>query len=348
MNLTTIWELIRDTVTEWWEDNAPRLGAALAFYTLLSLAPLLVVVTAIAGLTFGKSAAEGQIVAEIQDLVGPRGAEAIQTLLANAHEPMTGLVATAVSLVVLLLGATGVFTELQDALNIVWEVESRRPSGVWAAIKDRFLSFVMVLVIGFLLLVSLVASAALTAMSHVAGGLLPNSAGWLRIADFVVSFAVITLLFAMIYKVLPDARVAWSDVWVGAAVTALLFTVGKFLIGLYLGSSGIGSTYGAAGSLAVFLVWVYYSAQILFLGAEFTQVYARWRGRPIVPKENAAPRRQTEQRSRGAEERETGFRPLKTHEGRGLCCRPQPSCVFSPPLLCSPAPLQLSGVARRE
>src|SRR5262249_51415293 len=196
----------------------------------------------------------------------------------------TGILATAVSLVVLLLGATGVFAELQEDLNIVWNVESRRPSGIWAAIKDRFLSFVMVLVIGFLLLVSLVASAALTALGKYASELLPQSTVWLRLAELAISLGLFTLLFAMIYKILPDAEVAWGDVWVGAAVTALLFTIGKFLIGLYLGSSGIGSTYGAAGSLAVFLVWVYYSAQILFFGAEFTQVYAQRRGHSIVPK----------------------------------------------------------------
>jgi membrane protein len=295
MDLPGSWSLLRDTATEWWDDNAPRLGAALAFYTLLSLAPLLVVVTAIAGLTFGKAAAEGQLVAEIQDLVVPQGAQAIQSLLANAQQPATGVIATVVSVVVLLLGATGVFSELQDSLNIVWEVEAQRPSGIWAMIKDRLFSFVMVVTIGFLLLVSLVASAALTAVSHFASGLLSNSAGWLHVAVFAVSFAVITFLFAMIYKVLPDAEVAWGDVWVGAAVTALLFTIGKFLIGLYLGSSSIGSAYGAAGSLAVFLVWVYYSAQILFLGAEFTQVYAQRHGRPIVPKGRAVSRARTSQ-----------------------------------------------------
>lgn len=301
MKLSGMWELLRDTGKEWMEDKAPRLGAALAFYTLLSLAPLLVVVTALAGLTFGKAAAEGQLVAEIQDMVGPQGAEAIQTMLANAQEPTTGVIATVVSVVVLLLGATGVFSELQDALNVVWEVEAQRRSGIGAAIRDRFFSFVMVLTIGFLLLVSLVASAALTAMSHFAGGLLPNAGGWLRVAEFAVSFAVITFLFAMIYKVLPDAEVAWGDVWVGAAVTALLFSVGKFLIGLYLGSSSLGSTYGAAGSLAIFLVWVYYSAQILFLGAEFTQVYAQRSGRPIVPKGKAVPRPRSTRPARGTD-----------------------------------------------
>ena len=299
MSLKTIWELLRDTVTEWWEDNAPRLGAALAFYTLLSLAPLLVVVTAIAGVTFGKSAAEGQLVAEIQDLVGPRGAEAIQTLLANAHEPTTGLVATVVSLVVLLLGATGVFAELQDALNIVWEVESQRPSGVWAAIKDRFLSFVMVLGIGFLLLVSLVASAALAALGRFAGGHWPQLAPGLHAAELAVSLAVFTVLFAAIYKVLPDAKIAWGDVWVGAAVTALLFTLGKYLIGLYLGTSSVGSAYGAAGSLAVFLVWVYYSAQVLFFGAEFTQVYANRYGSHIVSVAAESPKRAARLAARG-------------------------------------------------
>ena len=271
MNFKTVWDLLKTTGSEWWADNAPRLGASLAFYTMLSIAPLLVIVTTIAGLAYGQEAAQGQLVNQMQDMAGPQGAEAVQSMLKHAYHPTTGIIASVIGVVILLLGAAGVFVELQSSLDIIWGVTAEAPSGVWGFLRARLLSFLMILVIGFLLLVSLVVSAGLAALGSFLGGADPSL--FFQILNFVISIGVMTLLFALIFKLLPDAQVAWKDVWVGAAITAVLFTVGKFLIGLYLGNSSIGSTYGAAGSLAVFLVWVYYSAQILFFGAEFTQVY---------------------------------------------------------------------------
>jgi len=298
MNLSNFWGLLKDTVKQWMDDGVPRLGAALAFYTLLSLAPLLVVVTAIAGLMFGEQAAQGQIVGQIKDLVGPAGASTIQTLLANAQRPTLGTWASVVSGVVLLLGATGVFSELQSDLNTIWGVEPKPGNGILQAIKDRFFQFLMVLVIGLFLLASLVASAALAGLSHFAGGNWPQLAPWLHAGNIVVSLALFTVLFAAVYKVLPDARIAWADVWVGAAVTAGLFTLGKFLIGLYLGTSSVGSPYGAAGSLAVLLVWIYYSAQVIFLGAEFTQAYACRYGSCIQPEKGGTVKARSGQTNR--------------------------------------------------
>ncbi len=272
MNLKAVWELVKGAASEWVADNAMRLSAALAYYTMLSVAPLLVVVTAIGGLAFGPEAAQGQLVHEMKDMVGTEGAQALQTMLAHAYKPATGIIASAVGIVVLLLGATGVFVELQDSFNTIWGVTCQAPSGVWGFIRTRLLSFLMILVVGFLLLVSLVISAALTAVGTYFDGMSPAFL-W-EAVNFLVSLGVIAVLFALMFKFLPDVHIGWKDVWVGAILTAVLFTVGKYLIGLYLGSSSVGSTYGAAGSLAVFLVWVYYSALILFFGAEFTQVYA--------------------------------------------------------------------------
>jgi membrane protein len=275
--MNAIWDLFKTSASEWVADEAPRLGAALAYYTMLSIAPLLVVLVAIAGLVYGEAAARGELAQQLEGLVGPQGAEVLQTMLANASHPAGGLVATSIGLVVLILGASGVFIELQGSLNRIWGVQSKASGGVWGFIRTRLLSFLMVLAIGFVLLVSLALSAALTAVSRYFAE--DGSPIVWQIVNQIVSFGVFTLLFALIFKLLPDAEIAWKDVWVGAALTALLFTVGKYLIGLYLGNTSVGSTYGAAGSLAVFLVWVYYSAQILFFGAEFTQVYAnRYRG----------------------------------------------------------------------
>jgi membrane protein len=272
MKLTTVWGLLKQAGSEWVADNAMRLGASLAYYTMLSVAPLLVVITAIGGLAFGPEAARGQLVHEMKDMVGTEGAQAVQTMVAHAYEPTTGVIASVIGLVVLLLGATGVFVELQDSFNTIWGVQCQAPSGIWGFIRTRLLSFLMILAVGFLLLVSLVISAGLTALGTYFDGL--NPAILWHAVNFLVSLGVITVLFAVMFKFLPDVHIGWKDVWVGAALTAVLFTIGKFLIGLYLGSSGLGSAYGAAGSLAVFLVWVYYSALILFYGAEFTQVYA--------------------------------------------------------------------------
>lgn len=265
--------LIKDTFTEWSEDKASRLGASVAYYTVFSLAPLLVVVIAITGLVFGEKAVRGEIVGQIQGLIGADGAQMVQTMIANASKPSTGIIATVIGIVTLLLGATGLFGELQDALNTIWEI-TPKPRGILTTIREKVVSFGMVLGIGFLLLVALVISAGVAALGHFLGGALPVSELILQVIDFAISFGIVTLLFAMMYKVLPDAEIAWRDVWTGAMVTSLLFVIGKLLIGLYLGHSGTSSTYGAAGSLVVLLLWVYYSAQILFFGAEFTQLYA--------------------------------------------------------------------------
>ncbi len=283
----SLFTLLRETLSEWNEDKAPRLAAALAYYTAFSLAPLLIVVIAIAGLIFGHDAVQGRVQYEIQGVVGYQAASAIQDMLANFSQPSAGLLATVVGVVTLLLGAAGLFGALQDALNTVWEVAPKPGQGLLITIRQRFISFTMVLGICFLLLVSLVISAAISALTNIIPIQIPGQETLLQAFNVVISFGVITLLFGMIYKVLPDVQISWRDVWMGAAVTALLFTVGKFLIGLYLGSSSIASGYGAAGSFVVLLIWIDYSAQILLFGAEFTQVYARRYGSRIAPSSNA-------------------------------------------------------------
>lgn len=289
MSFKRLWRLLKETFQEWQADDASRLAAALAYYTVFSLAPLLILVIAIAGMVFDASAAQTQIINQIQGLVGPEGASVIETALQNANSPASnsGLIATLISLGVLLFGASGVFVQLQASLNQVWNVKAKPTEGVMNLVRKRFLSFAMILVIGFLLLVSLVLSAALAGLSAVLNGWI-GSLSWLwQIVNIVLSIGVVTLLFAMIFKYLPDVKVTWRDVTTGALITAVLFTLGKFLIGLYLGNSSFGSTYGAAGSVVILLAWIYYSAQILFFGAEFTQVYARRYGSQIVPDEHA-------------------------------------------------------------
>jgi membrane protein len=262
-------------VQSWSRDQAPSMGAAISYYTVFSIAPLLLIAIAVAGLVFDRTAAEHQIITQLGALLGAAGASAVEGLLRNAAQSQRSGLAAAIGGVALLLGATSVFGELQTALDRIWRVpQPRRISGVWAILRARLLSFGMILGLGFLLAVSLMLSAALSALSTWWGTALAGWAMTLKILNAVVSFAVITLLFAMIYKFLPQARIGWSDVWVGAVVTSLLFEAGKELIGLYLGTSGISSTFGAAGSLAVLLVWVYYSAQVFLLGAEFTWVFA--------------------------------------------------------------------------
>jgi len=275
MNANTLFTLLKDTFTEWNNDRAPRMGAALAYYTAFSLAPLMVISIAIAGLAFGDQAARGEIVDELASTVGRPAAVAIEDVLRQANDTGGSTLASVVGLVVLLLGASGVFVELEDALNTIWKVPAERSGTVLAFIRDRFLSFTLVFGTGFLLLVSLVVSATLEAVGR---WLTPPSlpGGWLfwQLVNLLFSYAFITLLFALIYRYVPNAPVHWRDVWIGAAVSALLFSFGKYLLGLYLGLSGTASAFGAAGSLAVILVWVYYSAQILLLGAEFTHLYA--------------------------------------------------------------------------
>lgn len=288
MNVKSGFQMLKETFQEWKDDEALQLGAALAYYTIFSIAPMLLVAISVAGLVWEREAVQGQIVQQIQGLVGREGAEAIQTMVANAgRREGTGMLATIIGFATILFGATGVFAQLQSSLNHIWNVEPKPGAGVKGLLKVRLLSFGMVLAIGFLLLVSLVISAALAALDSFVGGLMPAAHVLVSGLAFVVGIGVITLLFALIYRYLPDVRIAWRDVWIGAAVTSLLFVIGKFLIGLYLGNSSVGSTYGAAGSLVVVLLWIYYSTQILFFGAEFTQVYAKHRGSHIVPDENA-------------------------------------------------------------
>jgi membrane protein len=276
--------LLNDTLNEWYKHKVPRLGASVAFYTLFSLAPLLVVVVAIAGLWFGEEAARGGIVAQIEGLVGPTGAAAIQAVLKEAYRPAAGVLATIIGLLTLFMGATAVVTELRDALNTIWEVPAPEVSGLKSLlmfVRERFFSFAMVLGVGFLLLVSLVINAWLAAMGAYFTGWFPAMV--LQFASSVVTFAVITVLFALIYKIMPDVSLEWRDVLLGAGVTSLFFNLGKLVIGIYIGSSTLASAYGAAGSLVILLVWIYYSAQVFFFGAEFTQVFAnRYGSQPTL------------------------------------------------------------------
>jgi membrane protein len=267
--------LLRETFAEWRKDNCLRLGAALAFYTLLSLAPLLVVVIAIVALVFGDDFAKGEVMGRIQAAVGADAASTLREMVARASEPRSGLVATALGLVMTGLGASGVLGQLQQALNDIWEVRPPPGRGLRGVVFDRARAFSMLLLIGFLLVVSLGAGTAVTALAAEIGKLFPGALAAARLVDVLVSFAVTALLFGLLFKVLPALAIRWSDVAVGAAVSALLFAGGRLAIAWYLGRATGTSVYGAAGSLVVLLLWIYYSSQLLFIGAEFTQVYAR-------------------------------------------------------------------------
>lgn len=268
------WHLIKAAVISWVDDFAPSMGAALSYYTVFSLAPMLLIIIGIAGLVFGAEAARGEIVGQLRGLMGEESAVAIEELLKSASDPGKGVVATIIGFVTLLIGATAVFAELQSSLDRIWRTPApANENGIWGIIRTRFLSFGMILGLGFLMIVSLVLSAALAALGNWWGGFLGDWEFVLHAINFVVSFGVVTVVFAAIYKFMPHAEIEWPNVWVGAIVTALLFTIGKFLISLYIGKSGVASGFGAAGSFAVLLVWVYYSAQIFLLGAEFTWVY---------------------------------------------------------------------------
>ena len=266
------------------EDEPFLLASSLSYYTLFSLTPLLVIAIAVAGLVFGREAAQNQIVDTIGGMIGPESAKAIQGMIENAsNKPTAGIISTVIAGVTLLIGAGGVVSQLQTSLNKIWGVEPKSGQGIWVFIRQRFISFAMVLAVGFILLVSLVATALLTAFSQFVGGLIGGAAFVAHSLDIVVSFVFVTLLFAMIYKFVPDVKIHWKDVWIGAALTSILFTIGKFLIGLYLGSSGVTSAYGAAGSLVTVLLWVFYSSLIFLLGAEFTQAYASTYGSGVAP-----------------------------------------------------------------
>ncbi|MFC5462031.1 YihY/virulence factor BrkB family protein [Massilia niabensis] len=269
------WQIVVAAANAWMDDYAPSMGAALSYYTLFSLAPLLVLIIAIAGMVFGQDAAQGAIIAQLQSIMGKEGATAVQGLLLAAREPSTGIVASIVGGFLLLLGATAIFAELQTDLDRIWQVPAKeKPSGLWGWLRSRVLSFGLVLGLAFMLMISLVVSAALAASSEWLSGGAAAESILANILNFTASFALFTVLFAMIYKIMPTAKISWHDVWMGAAVTALLFNVGKSLIGLYLAKSSVASGFGAAGSFVILVAWFYYSAQIFLFGAEYTWVYA--------------------------------------------------------------------------
>src|SRR5919204_2029456 len=312
--------LLKQAGGSWSNDQAPALGAAIAYYSMFSIAPLLVIVIAIAGLFFGADAVRGAVYAQLADLMGEGGAKAVEEMLSHANQPKAGAIATLISVLVLIIGATGVFAQLQSSLDQIWRVPARaKESSLWIWVRSRLLSIGMVLAIAFLVMISLVLSTALSALGKWWGALF---GGWdvlANLLDVVVSFGIFTLAFALIYKFMPRAHIEWRDVWIGSAVTALLFTIGKFLIGLYLGKSTIASSFGAFGSLVIVMVWVYYSAQIFLFGAEFTWVYANEYGSrrgqeaqvaeevpekvlplpvPVTPVTTYAPSRQISRRTR--------------------------------------------------
>ena len=292
--------LAKRTVSSWLDDYAPSMGAALSYYTVFSLAPLLLIVVSVAGLVFGEDAVRGELFGQLQGLMGADAAKAVQSLLAGASKPAHGVLGTAIGIAVLLFGATTVFGELQDDLDRIWRAPPRKGVGWWSLLRARLLSFGMILALAFLLMVSLVVGAVISALGKWWG---PMFGGWevlAQLVNVVVGFGLTTAIFAIIYKMMPRVPVRWHDVWIGAVVTALLFTVGKFLIGLYIGKSGVASGFGAAGSLIVVFLWVYYSAQVFLLGAEFTSVYARAHG---SMQEAGAVERAAEQKSLDAEQR---------------------------------------------
>ncbi|MDP2032977.1 MAG: YihY/virulence factor BrkB family protein [Polaromonas sp.] len=279
MHFKLFYRLARQSVTAWIDDYAPSMGAAISYYTVFSIAPLLIIVIAVAGLVWGRDAVQGEIVAQLTGLIGQDGAMGVQALIESANKPAKGVIATLVSVGVLLVGATTVFAELQSALDRVWDVPpSQKASGIWATLRARLLSLGFILGLGFLLSVSLVFSAGVAAFGGWANGLFPGWELLLQLINTAISLGISSLLFAMIFKLMPQASVSWRDVWVGATVTAVLFEIGKALIGLYIGKSSVTSSFAAAGSLVVLLVWVYYSAQIFLLGAEFTWVFAHEHG----------------------------------------------------------------------
>jgi membrane protein len=293
MNIKEVWALVKASFSSWLDDYAPSMGAALAYYTLFSIAPLLLIVISTAGLVFGEEAVRGEIFGQLRDLMGDQGASAVESLLASVSKPEEGAAGAVVGTVLLLIGATTVFAELQGAFDRIWRASGKdKEGGIWELIRTRLLSFGIILGIGFLMMVSLVFNAAVSALGKWWGGFFSGLEILVTSLNFIFSFVFTTAVFAMLYKFMPKVKIQWKDVWAGAIVTALLFTIGKTLIGLYIGKSAISSGFGAAGSLVVVLVWVYYSAQIFLLGAEFTWVYSHARGsrknQEIPPKTTSA------------------------------------------------------------
>lgn len=304
MNVKQAWRLTKQSISSWSEDYAPSMGAALSYYTLFSIAPLLIIVIAVAGLLFGVDAVRGVIFAQLQSLMGPEGAKAIKEMLSTASDIKTGGLAASISVVGLLIGATTVFNELQNDLDRIWRAPVRvKSSGVWSLLRTRLLSFGIILAVAFLLTVSLITSAAIATIGKWWGTWFGGWEVLAHVLDLVINFGLLTAVFALIYKMIPRVQVGWHDVWIGAAVTSLLFVLGKFLIGLYLGKSDMTSSFGAAGSMVLVMVWVYYSAQIFLFGAEFTWVYANLYGsrREIAKKEGTMPGAPQEVPSRTSE-----------------------------------------------
>jgi membrane protein len=272
--MNTMWTVLKQTIAGWNEHEAPRMGAALAFYTILSLSPLVIVVIAIVATIVGSSSAQTQLLAQVEGMMGAQSAEAVKQVIEHGQQSSSGIIPSILGVVTLLFGASGVFGELRAALNKIWDVKPESVGGIWRALKQRFFSFGMVLAVGFMLLVSLMISAALAAFIEYFGGVLPLPGFVLHLVDLIISLGTISGLFALIFRYVPATTVPWRSIWKGATVTAVFITIGKFLIGLYLGKAAFGSAYGAAGSLVVFIVWVYYTAMIFMFGAEFTHVLA--------------------------------------------------------------------------
>ena len=314
--MSSVIEIVGETFREWSEDKASRLSAALAYYTVFSIPPLMVVAIGIASLFTDRATIEEQVVNQAASLMGRQGGEGIQTILQSAEQPGNGeLLPTLFGVALLLFGASGVFTQLQDAMNTIFGVKPDPKRGIMGLIKDRFLSFTMVLTIGFILLVSLMLSTVLASFGSFVGGLVTEAEILLWILNFIISFGVFMLLFALIFKTIPDIKIAWRDVLVGAAITALLFKIGEYALGFYFERSDPTSAFGAAGSIILLLLWIYYSAQIIFLGAEFTEVYARRVGSGVQPKENAVPLTREARAQQGIAREQEVKRQAQTQSG---------------------------------
>jgi membrane protein len=342
--LKQIWAPVGETFSDFSSDRCPRLAAALSYYTIFSLAPLLIIVIAVAGLAWGREAVQGELVGQFTNLIGEQGGKQVETMVVNASsQPRTGVIALIVGIATLLFGAIGVFTQLKGALNTVWEVRLKSPGGwrgIWLMIRTYLLSFAMLFVIIFLLLASLVVSTALAAAGRWMSDAMPLPEGVIYALNMIISFAVIMLLFAAMFKILPDVKIAWRDVWIGAAVTAALFTVGKFALGMYLGRSAAVSVYGAAGSVIIILLWVYYASMIFLIGAEFTQVHARRWGSRIEPAPWAEPVPESERANQGVAAKR------KTQAGRAE--QPQERPQQEPPSGPTRPPLRLREVHRDD
>ena len=298
MNVKPMWELTKESFNAWSSDYAPSMGAALSYYTLFSIAPLLIIVISLAGLFFGTDAVRTVIFDQLHVLMGEEGAEAVQDMIANASDPATGAIATILSIAGLVIGATTVFNEIQNDLDRIWRAPAaEQGGGIWQLLRTRLLSFGMVLGMAFLLAVSLILSAALSVIGKWWDGWLGGWEVLAHVLDIVVNLGLLTVVFALIYKMIPRVEVSWHDVWVGAAVTAVLFTIGKVAIGLYLGKSDVTSSFGSAGSMVVLMIWVYYASQIFLLGAEFTRIYAeKFGSRRAVAKERRSSQSRTGRR----------------------------------------------------